>query len=59
MADRWARQHGKPVEAFPADWRKYGNSAGPILGKHGGILRWGKAAKNDGMRKRTEDVVAS
>jgi len=26
----WALENGYPVKYFPADWKKYGNSAGPI-----------------------------
>lgn len=30
IADRWARDMGIPVERVPADWTRYGISAGPI-----------------------------
>lgn len=29
-ADRWARSEHIPVISVPADWKKYGNAAGPI-----------------------------
>jgi hypothetical protein len=29
-ADEWARAHGVPVEAYPAEWGTYGKAAGPI-----------------------------
>lgn len=29
-AGSWARSHGITNRKFPADWKKYGNSAGPI-----------------------------
>lgn len=30
LADRWAREHGVPVKAFPADWDRHKKAAGPI-----------------------------
>lgn len=30
MADGWAKANGHPVERHPADWNKYGKSAGFI-----------------------------
>lgn len=30
LGEEWARLNDKPVRAFPADWTKYGLSAGPI-----------------------------
>lgn len=30
MGERWAKENGVPVRMFPADWIKYGKSAGPI-----------------------------
>ena len=33
MALRWAKDSGIPVERYPAQWDKYGKSAGPIRNK--------------------------
>ena len=30
LGERYAREHGYPIEHYPADWNKYGKSAGPI-----------------------------
>lgn len=30
LGERWAAEHGIPVKPFPADWVKFGLSAGPI-----------------------------
>lgn len=30
MGGRYAEERGTPCHAFPADWKKYGKSAGPI-----------------------------
>lgn len=29
LGKRWAEENGIPVKEFPADWEKYGKSAGP------------------------------
>lgn len=28
LGERYAREHGYPVERYPADWRRYGKGAG-------------------------------
>lgn len=33
LGERWAKAEGIPVSRFPADWEKYGLSAGPIRNK--------------------------
>lgn len=33
LGERWAKEHGIPIKPFPADWKKYGKSAGPIRNK--------------------------
>jgi hypothetical protein len=30
LGEKWAAENGIPVESHPADWNKYGLSAGPI-----------------------------
>ena len=30
MGERWAKEHGIPVQPFPADWDRFGKRAGPI-----------------------------
>lgn len=30
LGERYAKQHNLPIKQFPADWNKYGKSAGPI-----------------------------
>lgn len=30
LGERYARERGYGLHVFPADWKKYGNSAGPI-----------------------------
>ncbi len=42
MGERWAKEHGTPVKVFPADWKRYGNTAGPLrnaqMGDYGHAL---------------------
>lgn len=33
LAERWARHMGVHVRAYPAEWKRYGPSAGPIRNK--------------------------
>lgn len=30
LGEQWARANGVPIKEMPANWNKYGNSAGPI-----------------------------
>lgn len=30
LGERWAKEHGVPIKLFPADWDKFGRSAGYI-----------------------------
>lgn len=40
LARLWAQQNGVPYETYDADWKKYGNAAGPI--RNGRMLKEGK-----------------
>jgi len=33
FGEQWAEKHNIPVKTFPADWTKYGKSAGPLRNK--------------------------
>ena len=51
LGERWAREHKIPVVIYPADWGKYGKSAGPMRNKEmaeyaeGLILIWNGTSK--------------
>lgn len=34
MGEAWAKGNNIPIKLFPADWDKFGKSAGPIRNKH-------------------------
>lgn len=40
LSDRWARERQVEIEAYPADWKKYGRSAGFI--RNSQMLKEGK-----------------
>jgi len=40
LAGEWATKRGIPTEVYPAEWRKYGNSAGPL--RNARMLKEGK-----------------
>lgn len=33
LGERYADEHGIPIKRFPADWKRYGLSAGPMRNK--------------------------
>ena len=33
LGETWALQHNIPIKRFPAKWKRYGKSAGPIRNK--------------------------
>jgi hypothetical protein len=55
--ERWAEAHGIPVERFPANWSRFGYSAGPKRNQqmvdHADAL----LAVWDGKSKGTQDVI--
>ena len=56
-ADSSARQLGLQVEVYPADWDKYGKSAGHIRNKEMVIKCDGLIAFWDGMSKGTAGAI--
>lgn len=57
LGERYGKEKGIPVEYFPADWNKYGKSAGPIRNEEmakyadGCIVFW------DGKSKGSADMI--
>jgi len=58
MAHFWARETGIPIKEFPADWDKYGKSAGPIRNQE--MLKYADAliAIWDGESKGTKHMIS-
>jgi hypothetical protein len=66
MAAAWGKEHAAEVEAFPADWTKYGNAAGPLrnqamldVGKPDVVIAFpgGKGTADMVQRARKRHVV--
>ena len=58
MADYWATSRNIPVKKFPANWKKYGNSAGPIRNRE--MAQYGDQliAFWDNMSPGTANMIA-
>jgi hypothetical protein len=54
---RYASQHGMNVEHYPADWSKYGNSAGPIRNRKMAERADALIAFWDGKSSGTRDMI--
>lgn len=58
MGEEWAKNNGISIKIFPADWNKYGKSAGPIRNKQmaeyaeAAIILW------DGNSRGTENMIS-
>jgi len=57
LGERWARENGVPVEKCHADWKKYGNAAGPIRNRQ--MANRGEAliALWDGKSRGTKNMI--
>lgn len=53
----WARQNNIPVEFFPADWKKYGRSAGMYRNALMADAAEGLIALWDGVSKGTANMI--
>ncbi len=59
LGERHARETGRPIAKFPADWKKYGRAAGPI--RNNEMARYADAliAVWDGKSRGTEHMIES
>lgn len=62
LADIWARTHGFPIYAMPANWSAHGRSAGPIrnramlqLGPHA-VIAWPGGSGTEHMVRIAESA---
>ncbi|MDD2660952.1 MAG: SLOG family protein [Methylococcales bacterium] len=55
--ERWAEEQNLIVHRFPADWEKYGKSAGPIRNKVMAANAEGLVAVWDGKSKGTANMI--
>lgn len=58
MGERWAKENGIPIKMFPADWNKFGKSAGPKRNKQmaeyadAAIVLWDGVGRGSGSMAR-------
>lgn len=57
LGERWAQEHDIPTERFPAEWDKYGRSAGPIRNKQMVEYADGLIAVWDGESRGTANIM--
>jgi hypothetical protein len=57
LGERWAKEHDVPVNSKPANWNKYGPSAGPIRNREMAEEADALVAVWDGVSKGTKDMI--
>ena len=57
LGERYAKEKGYPIKLFPADWDKYGSSAGPIRNKQMAEYADALIAFWDGKSKGTKNMI--
>lgn len=57
LGAQWARDHGIPVETFPANWKAHGKAAGPVRNRAMAGYADALVAVWDGRSKGTADMV--
>lgn len=56
IGEEWAKKHGIPVMASPANWKKYGKAAGPIRNAEMAEIGDAVVAFWDGISTGTKDM---
>lgn len=57
LGEIYAEKTGKPLEVYPADWGKYGKSAGPIRNREMANVAEGLIALWDGESRGTKHMI--
>jgi len=57
LGKEWAEKNSIPVKSFPADWNKYGKSAGPIRNKEMAKYADSLIAIWDGSSRGTKNMI--
>lgn len=57
FGEQWAKSHMIPIRRFPADWRRYGKSAGPLRNRQMADYADQLIAVWDGVSRGTADMI--
>lgn len=57
MGEQWAKENNIPIKEFPADWKKFGRSAGPRRNEEMGDYADALIAVWDGESKGTKHMI--
>lgn len=57
LGEQWAKSKGYGIKLFPADWKNYGKSAGPIRNKQMADYSDALIAFWDGKSKGTKNMI--
>lgn len=57
MGEQWAKENNIPIQEFPADWKKFGKSAGPRRNEEMGDYADALVAVWDGGSKGTKHMI--
>lgn len=57
LGERYAREHFINVECYGADWKKYGNAAGPIRNRQMAENADALVAYHDGKSRGTKNMI--
>lgn len=57
LGERFANEHGLPLKVVPADWKKYGKSAGPLRNEQMARMAGTLIAFWDGKSRGTKNMI--
>ena len=57
FGEQWAEENNIPIREFPADWKKFGKTAGPIRNEQMGDYADALVAVWDGKSKGTKHML--
>lgn len=57
LGEQWAKKKGIPLEIYPAEWEKYGRSAGPIRNRQMANISDALVVFWDGASQGTKNMI--
>jgi hypothetical protein len=58
LGERYAKERGYPIKPFPANWKKFGNMAGPIRNEQMAVYGDALIAFWDGESSGTRNMIS-